>query len=75
MLGINLENPLFVSVFIYVGILALLYVTKPKLCFDNDDKLKIFGCTAKNNTLFPMPVIASIISIIVYVGLTVLKVT
>ncbi len=74
MLGINFESPLCVSIFIYVGILALLYVTKPKLCFDSNSKLKIFGCTAENNTLFPMPVISSIISIIVYVGLTVWKI-
>lgn len=76
MLGfdIDLENPLFVSIFIYVFVIFLLYIIKPKLCFGEDNQIKIFGCTRENNTLFTFPIIATIIAIITYFSLTILKI-
>ena len=65
-LMINLSNPLQISITLYIVSLIVLYMTKPSLCFDENSKMKIFGCGNSYNTLFPFYGISIIISIIGY---------
>ena len=61
-----LNKPVYASIFIYIVSLFVLYVTKPSLCFDENNEIKTFGCTRKNNTLFTFYIIAGLISIVTY---------
>ena len=67
-----MENPLWLAIFIYLGICFVLYVTKPQYFFD-DKSPKQFGCYGKNETLFPFYIVALIGGILTYYCFSITK--
>ena len=51
------------SLMVYIFSLFVLFIVKPDCCFDEEQKLKEWGI-GKNKTMFPVFVIAMIVSII-----------
>ncbi len=63
---INISNPLHMSIILYIFVLLALYIIKPRLCFDENGKMKAFGCGYSSNTLFPFHGISIIFAIFTY---------
>lgn len=60
------NNPLFISIIVYIIILILLLIQKPTIIYDIKYKqYKKFGCR-KRESLFAFPVLAIILAIIIY---------
>ena len=59
-------NSMYCQIIIYVVILLLIYVTKPKIIYDeNKQKFKDFGSN-NDQTLFSLPVISISLALFIY---------
>ena len=58
---------ILVTLFIYVIILAILYLLKPNIMFDNDNNLKTIGFSDENKSLFSIYYLTPIIIIFIYI--------
>jgi TolA-binding protein len=64
---INLSNPLYNTVIVFISIMALIYIIKPEAIYDRENReFRQFG-TDDGKTLMPIYVIAILIAIILYV--------
>jgi TolA-binding protein len=64
---INLSNPLYNTVIVFVSIMALLYIIKPDAIYDNQRKeFRQFGVD-DGKTLLPIYVVGILLAIILYV--------
>ena len=59
------------SLMVYIFSLFILFIVKPEWCFDEDQKLKEWGI-GKDKTMFPVFVIAMIISILALFLMTII---
>ena len=69
--NIEFQNPLYVSIFVYIGICLIFLNIKPQ-CFYYKNKLKSFGFRYKDETLFNLYVVSLIFSILTYVYLKII---
>ena len=69
-----LQNPLYLTILIYLILVGGILYTKPKFLYmDNSKKLKIFGTGSKSQkTIFPLWLIFLISLVLVYSVLCVL---
>ncbi len=58
---------ILVTLFIYVIILAILYLLKPNIMFDNTNNLKTIGFSDENKSLFSIYYLTPIIIILIYI--------
>ncbi len=58
---------ILVTLFIYVIILAVLYLFKPNIMFDNNHQLKTIGFSDENKSLFSIYYLTPIIIILIYI--------
>lgn len=58
---------ILVTLFIYVIILAVLYLFKPNAMFDNNHQLKTIGFSDENKSLFSIYYLTPIIIILIYI--------
>lgn len=61
------DNPVYNTIIVFTVIMALLYITKPNVIYDNNKKeFRQFG-TTNGKTILPIYVIGILLSIILYV--------
>lgn len=58
---------ILVTLFIYVIILAILYLLKPTIMFDENNKLKTIGYSDENKSLFSIYYLTPIVIILIYI--------
>ena len=59
------QNPLYMSILIYIFIVVVIIYTKPTIFFDNNGKLKETGC-GEGKIIFSLPMALVLSSIFVY---------
>lgn len=59
-----LNTRILYSIFVYLLIMLLIFVKKPKLMYDNNE-IKKFG-TGKNETIYSLGVVSLVIAVIVF---------
>lgn len=59
------QNPLYMSILIYIFIVVVIIYTKPAIFFDNNGKLKETGC-GEGKIIFSLPMALVLSSIFVY---------
>lgn len=58
---------ILVTLFIYVIILAILYLFKPTIMFDENSQLKTIGYSDENKSLFSIYYLTPIVIILIYI--------
>ena len=58
---------ILVTLFIYVIILAILYLFKPTIMFDENNQLKTIGYSDENKSLFSIYYLTPIVIILIYI--------
>ena len=58
---------ILVTLLIYVIILAILYLLKPNIMFDNSNNLKTIGFSDENKSLFSIYYLTPIVIIFIYI--------
>jgi hypothetical protein len=59
------QNPLYMSILIYIFIVVVIIYTKPTIFFDNNGKLKETGC-GEGKIIFSLPMALVLSSIFIY---------
>ena len=68
----TIENPFEISVVIYLGLIALLFITKPDFIFDNPKIYYKFGLGnndkdhSKRKTMMPLWLLFLILAVVIY---------
>ena len=60
-----LNTRILYSIFVYLLIMLLIFVKKPKLMYDDNNQIKSFG-TGKNETIYSLGVVSLVIAVIVF---------
>ena len=58
------------SIIIYISVAGLIVYSKPKLMFDKDNRIKMFGLK-ENQTIITFPMCMILFAIIIYLLLTI----
>lgn len=67
MMIINLSNPLYNTIIVFISIMTLLYIIKPDTLYDSEKKqFRQFG-TDSDKTLLPIYVVGILLAIILYI--------
>ena len=59
------QNPLYMSILIYIFIVVVIIYTKPAIFFNNEGKMKETGC-GEGKVIFSLPMALVIFSIFIY---------
>jgi hypothetical protein len=59
------QNPLYMSILIYIFIVVVIIYTKPAIFFNNEGKMKETGC-GDGKVIFSLPMALVISSIFIY---------
>lgn len=59
------QNPLYMSILLYVFIVILILYTKPHIFFDKQGKMKETGC-GEGKVIFSLPMALVVTSIFIY---------
>ena len=59
------QNPLYMSILLYIFIVIVIIYTKPLMFFDSTGKMKETGC-GDNKVIFSLPMVLVISSIFIY---------
>jgi hypothetical protein len=59
------NNPLKISIIVYLFAFTLLYIMKPTLMFTKNNKIREFG-TSNNKTILPIWLVSAIVGILTY---------
>lgn len=54
------------SIIVFIMSMILLFITKPKLAFENDGSLKSFGISQKKDTVYSVGVISVLLSLMIF---------
>ena len=68
-----INNPIRNSVIVYLIVIAVIIYMKPRMMFDSDDRLKLFGLSNKK-TIFPLCLVSSVIAILSYYIFSLLRI-
>ena len=60
-----LQNPLYMSILIYIFIVVVIIYTKPAIFFNNNGKMKETGC-GDGKVIFSLPMALVVYSILIY---------
>jgi hypothetical protein len=60
------ENPVLVSIILFIIIFCLVLMWKPGFIFKNDGSLRNFGVGYRNKTILPIWLLSIILSILCY---------
>jgi hypothetical protein len=60
------NNPVLVSIFLFMTIFALIVMWKPGFLFKNDGSIREFGVGYRNKTILPIWLLAVILGILSY---------
>jgi hypothetical protein len=71
-LDLDKKKPLQYSILSYIFSIIMIYIIKPDLCFKNNGEEKKWGLGV-DETLFHFIIISLIISIFIYIFLTILE--
>lgn len=64
---VDIDRILYISIFIYVILMALIIFTKPRIMYDEENKkLRCFGFN-DNETLLSLPIVGILLSLSVYI--------
>lgn len=66
----EIDSKLQTVILFFILINGLIYYYKPEICFDKNENFKHFG-SGENKTLFPFWMITLVISLLMYVYMTV----
>ena len=66
------NNPLKISIVVYLFTFVLLYIIKPKIMFTKNNKIREFG-TSNNKTILPIWLVSAIVGILTYNICTIFK--
>ena len=66
------NNPLKISIVVYLFTFVLLYIMKPKIMFTKNNKIREFG-TSNNKTILPIWLVSAIVGILTYNICTLIK--
>lgn len=59
------QNPLYMSILIYIFIVVVIIYTKPAIFFNNEGKMKETGC-GEGKVIFSLPMALVVSSIFIY---------
>ena len=68
-----INNPIRNSIIVYLIIVAIIIYIKPRIMFDSDNKIKLFGLSNKK-TIFPLCLVSCIIAIVTYYFFSLLRI-
>jgi hypothetical protein len=54
------------SIIVFIMSMILLFITRPKLAFENDGSLKSFGIFQKKDTVYSVGVISVLLSLMIF---------
>ena len=60
------ENPVLVSIFLFIIVFSLVLMWKPGFIFKNDGSLRNFGVGYRNKTILPIWLLSIILGILSY---------
>jgi hypothetical protein len=69
--GFVYQNKVYISVFLFLVVFAILHVCKPSLIYDKDGAFRPFGLGYSNKTVIPMWVAAIVLAILSYLAVCV----
>jgi len=66
------QNPLYISLLLYIIIMILVFYSKPRIFFDKNGKIKSTGC-GTGKVIFSFPMFIVISSILIYFFIKIIK--
>jgi hypothetical protein len=66
------QNPLYVSILLYILVITIILYTKPTMFFDHNGNMKKTGC-GENKVIFSLPMFIVVFSIVIYFLIKILK--
>lgn len=54
------------SIIVFIMSMILIFITKPKLAFDKNGKLKKFGINDKSSTVYSVGVLSVVLAILIF---------
>ena len=70
---LNSNNVIHFSIILYIFTIVTLWIVKPRLIFNENNKLKEFGIGRYNKTILPFWLVVILVSIMSYFLMLVLK--
>lgn len=70
---LNSNNVIHFSIILYIFTIVTLWIVKPRLIFNEHNKLKEFGIGRYNKTILPFWLVVILVSILSYFLMLVLK--
>jgi len=68
----KIENSVTIAIILYLFLISLVVYYKPRIIFTQESRIKRFG-TGKNKTIFPLWLVAIVLSILSYYMVLLIK--